>query len=382
MHDVDCVVAGAGVVGLAIARALALSGREVLVVEKAAAIGTGTSSRNSEVIHAGLHYTPGSLKARLCVNGRERLYAYCREHDVAHHRTGKLIVAVEPDQLDKLQAIQINAAQCGVGDLKLLTRAEAESLEPALSCAGALLSPSTGIVDNQALMLSLRGDAEAAGASFALLTGVSGASIEADGIRINTRDADGEGFTLKTGAFINAAGLDAQALAGRIEGLPQDRVPPLWLARGNYFALSGRSPFSRLIYPVPVHGGLGVHLTSTCRGARALARMSNGSIASTIPSIPHEALPSTTKSGATGPAWRTAPCNRPMPASGRNCPVRASRPPTSSSRDRLTTGAVRSSICSASRALALPPASPSQNMSLGFYIPMTGVPETSGRRIP
>ncbi|ESX30587.1 NAD(P)/FAD-dependent oxidoreductase [Mesorhizobium sp. M1148] len=267
MHDVDCVVAGAGVVGLAIARALALSGREVLVVEKAAAIGTGTSSRNSEVIHAGLHYTPGSLKARLCVNGRERLYAYCREHDVAHHRTGKLIVAVEPDQLDKLQAIQINAAQCGVGDLTLLTRAEAESLEPALSCAGALLSPSTGIVDNQALMLSLRGDAEAAGASFALLTGVSGASIEADGIRINTRDADGEGFTLKTGAFINAAGLDAQALAGRIEGLPQDRVPPLWLARGNYFALSGRSPFSRLIYPVPVHGGLGVHLTLDMSGS-------------------------------------------------------------------------------------------------------------------
>ncbi|ESY33400.1 MULTISPECIES: NAD(P)/FAD-dependent oxidoreductase [unclassified Mesorhizobium] len=267
MHDVDCVVAGAGVVGLAIARALALSGREVLVVEKAAAIGTGTSSRNSEVIHAGLHYTPGSLKARLCVNGRERLYAYCREHDVAHHRTGKLIVAVEPDQLDKLQAIQINAAQCGVGDLKLLTRAEAESLEPALSCAGALLSPSTGIVDSQALMLSLRGDAEAAGASFALLTVVSGASIEADGIRIDTRDADGEGFTLKTGAFINAAGLDAQALAGRIEGLPQDRVPPLWLARGNYFALSGRSPFSRLIYPVPVHGGLGVHLTLDMSGS-------------------------------------------------------------------------------------------------------------------
>ena len=249
---------------------LALSGREVLVVEQAAAIGTGTSSRNSEVIHAGLHYAPGSLKARLCVEGRERLYAYCREHGVAHRRTGKLIVATEPDQLDRLRAIQANARSCGVGDLELLTRGEAESLEPALTCAAALLSPSTGIVDSQALMLSLRGDAEAAGASFALLTVVAGATIEADGIRIDTRDADGEGFTLKAGAFVNAAGLDAQALAGRIDGFPQDLVPPLWLARGNYFALSGRSPFSRLIYPVPVHGGLGVHLTLDMSGQRAL----------------------------------------------------------------------------------------------------------------
>jgi L-2-hydroxyglutarate oxidase LhgO len=267
MHDVDCVVAGAGVVGLAIARALALADREVLVIEKAAAIGTDTSSRNSEVIHAGLHYAPGSFKARLCVAGRERLYAYCREHGVAHRRIGKLLVAVEPDQLDRLQAIQINAAQCGVGDLTLLTPAEAEKLEPALTCAGALLSPSTGIIDSQALMLSLRGDAGAAGVSFALLTTITGAAIEADGIRIDTRDADGEGFRLKAGAFINAAGLDAQALARRIEGVPQDLVPPLWLARGNYFALSGRSPFSRLIYPVPVHGGLGVHLTLDLGGS-------------------------------------------------------------------------------------------------------------------
>ncbi len=267
MPDIDCVVAGAGVVGLAIARALALAGREVLVVEKANAIGTGTSSRNSEVIHAGLHYPRGSLKARLCVEGRERLYAYCREHGVAHRRTGKLVVAAEPDQLDRLRAIQTNARNCGVGDLELLTRSEAESLEPALTCAAALLSPSTGIVDSQALMLSLRGDAEAAGASFAMLTAIVGATIETDGIRIDTRDADGEGFALKTGAFVNAAGLDAQALASRIEGFPQALVPPLWLARGNYFALSGRSPFSRLIYPVPVQGGLGVHLTLDMSGS-------------------------------------------------------------------------------------------------------------------
>lgn len=266
MHDLDCIVAGAGVVGLAIARALAQSGREVLVVEQAGAIGTVTSSRNSEVIHAGLYYAPGSLKARLCLEGRERLYAYCAEHNVAHDRTGKLIVAVEPDQLDRLGTIRANAQSCGVTDLELLTRGEAESLEPALRCTGALLSPSTGIVDGQALMLSLRGDAEAAGASFALFTAVAGAAIEADAIRIDTRDANGEIFALKAGAFVNAAGLDAQALASRIEGFPQDLVPPLWLARGNYFSLSGWSPFSRLIYPVPVNGGLGVHLTLDLAG--------------------------------------------------------------------------------------------------------------------
>ena len=267
MHDVDCVVAGAGVVGLAIARALALSRREVLVVEKADAIGTGTSSRNSEVIHAGIYYAPGSLKSRLCVEGRNRLYAYCRDRNIGHARTGKLIVAVEPTQLDRLRTIQANAERCGVADLELLTRAEAESLEPALQCAGALLSPSTGIVDGQGLMLSLRGDAEAAGASFAFLTTVTSAAVSPGGVEILTQGADGEAFELNAGAFVNAAGLDAQALAGKIEGFPQDRIPPLWLARGNYFALSGRSPFSRLIYPVPVDGGLGVHLTLDLGGS-------------------------------------------------------------------------------------------------------------------
>ncbi|MET2829944.1 NAD(P)/FAD-dependent oxidoreductase [Mesorhizobium shangrilense] len=267
MHEVDCVVAGAGVVGLAVARALAVSGRSVLVVEKTDAIGTGTSARNSEVIHAGIYYAPGSLKARLCVEGRERLYAYCRDRNIGHARTGKLIVAVEPVQLDKLSAIRTNAERSGVTDLELLTRAQAQSLEPALNCAGALLSPSTGIIDGHALMLSLRGDAEAAGASFAFLTTVTGATATPDGIEIRTQDADGEPFALQAGALINAAGLDAQALAGRIEGFPQNRIPRLWLARGNYFALSGRSPFSRLIYPVPVDGGLGVHLTLDLGGS-------------------------------------------------------------------------------------------------------------------
>ncbi|MGX5829359.1 NAD(P)/FAD-dependent oxidoreductase [Mesorhizobium sp. 43Arga] len=261
MQTIDCVVAGAGVVGLAIAWTLAVSGREVVVVEQADAIGTVTSSRNSEVIHAGLYYAPGSLKARLCVEGRQRLYAYCAEHDIAHKRTGKLIVASEPGQTEGLRNIEANGRRCGVDDLQFLTRDEAKSLEPALTCAGALLSPSTGIVDSHALMLSLRGEAEAAGASFAFLTTVAGATVEAGEIRIETRDANGETFALEAGAFINAAGLEAQALAGRIDGFPGDLIPRQWLARGNYFSLPGRSPFSRLIYPVPVEGGLGVHLT-------------------------------------------------------------------------------------------------------------------------
>ncbi|MBZ9672734.1 NAD(P)/FAD-dependent oxidoreductase [Mesorhizobium sp. ES1-3] len=266
MHTIDCVVAGAGVVGLAVARALALSGREVVVIEKADAIGTVTSSRNSEVIHAGLYYAPGSLKARLCVEGRRLLYAYCAEHDIGHRRAGKLIVASEPGQADALRAIEANAKRCGVDDLELLTRGEAERLEPALTCASALLSPSTGIIDSHALMLSLRGDAEAAGTSFALLTSVAGAAIEADAIRIDTRDANGETFALEAGAFVNAAGLDAQAVASRIDGFPGGLIPRQWLARGNYFAHPGRSPFSRLIYPVPVEGGLGVHLTLDLAG--------------------------------------------------------------------------------------------------------------------
>ena len=267
MQDVDCVVAGAGVVGLAIARALALSGRDVLVVEKAYAVGTATSSRNSEVIHAGIYYAPGSLKARLCVEGREQLYAYCRERSIGHARIGKLIVATEPAQLHKLKAIRANAERSGVADLDVLTHQQAEHLEPQLRCAGALLSPSTGIVDSQALMLSLQGDAERAGASFAFLTSVAGAVAATDGIEIRTLSADGETFAMKAGALVNAAGLDAQAVAHSIEGFPRDKIPPLRLARGNYFSLPGRSPFSRLIYPVPVDGGLGIHLTLDLGGA-------------------------------------------------------------------------------------------------------------------
>ena len=261
MDSVDCIVVGAGVVGLAAARSLALAGLEVVVIEKEDRIGTGVSARNSEVIHAGLYYPPGSLKARMCVEGRERLYAYCAERGVTHRRLGKLVVAVEPAQTQRLEAIRDNAERSGVGDLRMLTRAQALALEPQLEVTSALLSPSTGIVDAAGYMLALQGDAEAAGAAFVFRTTVEKASLEADRVTVSTRDADGGTYELSARLLVNAASLDAPGLAARIEGFPAEAVPQQWLARGCYFMLEGRSPFSRLIYPVPVEGGLGVHLT-------------------------------------------------------------------------------------------------------------------------
>eukprot|EP01030_Chromulinospumella_sphaerica_P000285 gene285-287_t len=235
IDTVDCVVVGAGVVGLAVARALALQGREVMVLEAADAIGTGTSSRNSEVIHAGLYYPAGSLKARLCVRGKELLYAYCAQRGVPHRRCGKLLVATSAAQLDSLEGIQARARANGVLDLQRLSREEALEMEPALACVGALHSPSTGIVDSHALMLALQGDMEHAGA--------------VDGTRLRAR------------TVVNAAGLHAPALAARFGGLAPQHVPTAFYAKGNYFTLTGKAPFSRLIYPVPEAAGLGVHLT-------------------------------------------------------------------------------------------------------------------------
>jgi L-2-hydroxyglutarate oxidase LhgO len=257
MDQIDSVVIGAGVVGLAVARALALRGHEVLVLEAADAIGTGTSSRNSEVIHAGIYYAAGSLKARLCVEGKERLYAYCAERGIAHRRCGKLLVATSADQLPQLQLIIDKAAANGVNDLVLLTQAEAQAMEPHLSCVAAVHSPSTGIIDSHALMLSLQGDLENVGGMVAFNTSVSSAKAAADGIELTMAD----GTQLMAKRVVNAAGLYAQALARRIEGLPAEHVPPAFFAKGNYFTLSGRSPFTRLIYPVPQAAGLGVHLT-------------------------------------------------------------------------------------------------------------------------
>ena len=257
MDKVDCVVVGAGLVGLAVARALALQGREVIVLEAADAIGTGTSSRNSEVIHAGIYYPQGSLKARLCVAGKELLYAYCAERGIAHKRCGKLIVATDPSQIPQLQAIQAKAAANGVNDLEWLSAEQAQVLEPQLACVAALLSPSTGIVDSHALMLSLQGDLENAGGVVALNSPLAQAECTQDAIFLEAND----GTSLQATTVVNAAGLLAPALARRFAGLAAQHVPGAWYAKGNYFTLSGRSPFSRLIYPVPQAAGLGVHLT-------------------------------------------------------------------------------------------------------------------------
>ncbi|MDR3369361.1 NAD(P)/FAD-dependent oxidoreductase [Rhodoferax sp.] len=257
MEQVDCVVVGAGVVGLAVARALALTGREVLVLEAASAIGTGTSSRNSEVIHAGIYYPPGSLKARLCVQGRAMLYDYCTQRGVDHQHCGKLIVATSAQQVLQLQRIQDQAQRNGVADLVLLDAAAVHHLEPALRCEAALLSPSTGIVDSHTLMLALQGDLEHAGGVVALNSPVVKIHKGLSAIELTAQD----GTRLRTNALVNAAGLGAIHLAQQTEGLDARHVPSAFYAKGNYFTLAGRAPFSHLIYPVPESAGLGVHLT-------------------------------------------------------------------------------------------------------------------------
>jgi L-2-hydroxyglutarate oxidase LhgO len=264
MDSVECVVAGAGVIGLAIARQLSRSGREVLVLDAEGGIGTITSSRNSEVIHAGIYYPHNSLMAQLCVAGRKALYAYCSEHGIPHRDCGKLIVATDAAETDRLAAIRQHAARNGVDDLRLISKAEAYELEPALSCTAALLSPSTGIIDSHSYMLALRGEAEAAGASFAFKAPLEAAATTADGFTLDVGGS--EPLTIGCKLLVNACGLSAPAIARSIKGMPADRVPTAYLAKGNYFSLSRRAPFSRLIYPVPVPGGLGVHLTLDLAG--------------------------------------------------------------------------------------------------------------------
>jgi len=256
---VEILVAGAGVVGLAVARSLALAGREVLVLEAEPAIGTVTSSRSSEVIHAGLYYPPGSLKARLCVEGRERLYRYCASRGVGAERLGKLIVATEPGEIAALEQIAGRAAANGVTDLAWLDAGQVQALEPALSCVAALLSPSTGIVDSHALMLAYQGDAEAAGAQIICRAPILGGEVTGDGLTLEIGGA--ETMRLDCRWLINCAGLDAVALAGRIAGVPAADVPRAYYCKGSYYALSGPAPFARLIYPAPEQAGLGVHLT-------------------------------------------------------------------------------------------------------------------------
>ena len=257
MDQVDCVVIGAGVVGLAVARALALGGREVMVLEAAPAIGTGISSRNSEVIHAGIYYAAGSLKARLCVQGKGKLYDYCARHGIGHRRCGKLIVATDMEQVPQLQSIVDRAVRNGVNDLVMLTGAQARSMEPELACEAAVFSPSTGIVDSHALMLALQGDVENAGGIVVLNTPVAYAECTQDAINLIAKD----GTCLLAKTVVNAAGLQAPALAARFKGLAPRHVPRAYFAKGNYFTLASRAPFRHLIYPLPQAAGLGVHLT-------------------------------------------------------------------------------------------------------------------------
>ena len=264
MEKIDCVVIGAGVVGLAVARRMAQAGHEVLILEAESAFGTGISARNSEVIHAGIHYPQGSLKARLCVAGRDLLYAYCAERGIAHRRCGKLIVATHAAQLGQLDQIEAHARRNGVGDIERLSAAAARQLEPALECLAALCSPSTGIIDSHALMLALLGDAENAGAVLALNSPVLGGEAGTAGIRLEIGGS--EPMQLTARQVFNCAGLGAQGFAQQLRGLPPHSVPPLSYAKGNYYALAGRAPFSRLIYPIPEAAGLGVHLTLDLAG--------------------------------------------------------------------------------------------------------------------
>ena len=264
MEEVDCIVAGAGVIGLAVARALALRGREVMILEATGLIGSETSSRNSEVIHAGIYYPAESLMARLCVEGRNLLYAYCRERGIPHRQCGKLIVATSEAELEQLPAIAARAARNGVADLRQISAAEAQALEPALATTGALLSPATGIIDSHAYMLSLLGDAENAGAVLVLNSPVERGRVTDKGIVLDVGGA--EPISLACRLFVNAAGLHAPKLARNIEGMPPELVPKEYLAKGDYFSLVGKAPFSRLIYPVPVKGGLGIHLTLDLAG--------------------------------------------------------------------------------------------------------------------
>ena len=262
MEKLDAVVVGAGVVGLAMARALAMAGREVVILEAEDAIGTHTSSRNSEVIHAGIYYSNNSLKASSCVAGKQLLYEYCVTHGVPHRRSGKLIVASHADQAGELKNIQQKAHANGVTDVVWMTRDQVLALEPELQCVAGLYSPSTGIIDSHALMLAYLGDAEAHGAMLALKSPLQKCEIVADGFVLSVYGSE----AIKTAVLVNSAGLRAPSVARAMEGYRAELAPKELYAKGNYYSLTGKNPFKRLVYPVPEPGGLGVHVTLDMAG--------------------------------------------------------------------------------------------------------------------
>jgi L-2-hydroxyglutarate oxidase LhgO len=260
METIDTLVVGAGVIGLACADALARAGREVVLAESGPLYGGGVSSRNSEVIHSGVYYPTGSVKARTCVRGRQLLYEFCERHGVAHRRCGKLIVATRAAQSAELERLCARGAANGVDGLQLLDRSATRALEPELECTAAVWSQTTGIVDSHGLMTALLGRAESHGASLALRTRFESAAPRGGGLVCRLRDRD-DTIAVHVRRLVIATGLSAPSTAARVEGFPPARLPVERYARGNYFALIGRAPFTRLIYPVPEQDGLGVHLT-------------------------------------------------------------------------------------------------------------------------
>jgi L-2-hydroxyglutarate oxidase LhgO len=262
VEKLDAVVIGAGVVGLAVARELAMGGREVVVLEAEDAIGTHTSSRNSEVIHAGIYYPKGSLKALSCLEGKRLLYEYCATHGVPHRRCGKLIVATDDAQIAELEGIRAKAHANGVDDVEFVSVGQARTWEPELRCVAALHSPSTGIIDSHALMLAYQGDAERHGAMLAFRSPLESAVVLKDGFEIRVKESD----PVHARIVVNSAGLKAPSVAKAFEGYDAALAPRELYAKGNYYSLARRSPFSRLVYPVPEPGGLGVHVTLDLAG--------------------------------------------------------------------------------------------------------------------
>lgn len=268
MERVDVVVIGAGVVGLATARALALNGREVLVLERHGVFGAESSSRNSEVIHAGIYYRPDGMRARLCVRGKKLLYRYCAERQISHERSGKLVVAHGEEEIARLHALRENARASGVNDVSIIPGREACAIEPELACDAALASPSSGVVDSHALMLALVGDIEDAGGALALSCPVVSGALVDDGVVLSVGGA--EPTDLRAALVVNCAGLGADTTALSIDGLAPSKIPRVRPAKGQYFCYSGKAPFERLIYPLHTKDSQGVHYSCDLGGQARL----------------------------------------------------------------------------------------------------------------
>ena len=361
MESVDCVVIGAGVIGLAVARRLAMAGREVIILEAEGIVGSHTSSRNSEVVHAGIYYPTGSRKARVCVEGRRALYRYCDEHGVPYANVGKVIVATEESEVPRLHALQAKAAANGVDDLRRLSRDAIERLEPAVRAVAGLFSPSTGIVDSHRLMHAFEGDAADAGAMIAFRSPVEGGEVRED--RIVLRVGGEAPMALACRTAVNCAGLFAQKVARSLAGVPPETIPPQHLGKGNYYSLAGAQPFSHLVYPLPGPSALGVHV-----GLDLAGRCRFGPDLEWVDAIDYSVDPrartvSMPRFGRSTPSFATGACSPTTRGSGPSSMAPASRSRTSSSRGRRRTASRASSTSTASSPRASPRRSPSRTRS-------------------